>query len=313
MALTRPIWRKQALNNRGLLRLFRRLLQSLPPDSANQVRTSLIRAQAGWHRLTFKAPPEPTDGWPLILQISVVKSGTHLLDQILTGFSHVSPFSPRALYLQAYDHQAGVPYDVGRVAHALSKYHPLEVVKCHISSDPVLVRSVDTRNFLTYFLYRDPRDVIVALAYRGFLEAPPEAKSRFYSLPMEERIRHLIVGVDFGRFCFSGINALYYRLLGWSDYPFVLSLRYEDLIHHRQDALQQIVDHFLHRIDTLPFSREQIIRALEANIDPKRSPTFRRGATGDWKTHFTTEHKKLFKEHTGDLLIQLGYEKDTNW
>jgi hypothetical protein len=48
-------------------------------------------------------------------------------------------------------------------------------------------------------------------------------------------------------------------------------------------------------------------------IQPKKSHTFRSGKTGGWKNHFTDAHKKLFKDVAGDLLVQLGYEKDNDW
>jgi sulfotransferase 6B1 len=72
------------------------------------------------------------------------------------------------------------------------------------------------------------------------------------------------------------------------------------------------MDHLLNRV-TLPASRELILNSLEASINPTKSPTFRSGKTGEWKKHFTDEHKKIFKEVAGDLLIKLGYEKDNNW
>jgi hypothetical protein len=40
---------------------------------------------------------------------------------------------------------------------------------------------------------------------------------------------------------------------------------------------------------------------------------YRKGVSGDWKNHFTDTHKQLFKENWGELLFQLGYERDTNW
>ena len=39
----------------------------------------------------------------------------------------------------------------------------------------------------------------------------------------------------------------------------------------------------------------------------------RKGVSGDWRNKFTPEHKARFKEIAGDLLIELGYEKDKNW
>jgi sulfotransferase 6B1 len=41
--------------------------------------------------------------------------------------------------------------------------------------------------------------------------------------------------------------------------------------------------------------------------------TFRSGKIGEWKKHFTNEHKKEFKKQLGKYLIEFGYEKDDNW
>lgn len=41
--------------------------------------------------------------------------------------------------------------------------------------------------------------------------------------------------------------------------------------------------------------------------------TFRDGQIGSWKKHFKQVHKICFKEIAGQLLIDLGYEKDLNW
>lgn len=41
--------------------------------------------------------------------------------------------------------------------------------------------------------------------------------------------------------------------------------------------------------------------------------TFRKGKIGSWKTEFTQQHKKEFKQFAGKLLIDLGYEKSLNW
>ena len=48
-------------------------------------------------------------------------------------------------------------------------------------------------------------------------------------------------------------------------------------------------------------------------IQPGKSRTFRSGKTGGWKEHFPREHRLLFKDVAGDLLVRLGYEKDNDW
>jgi len=40
---------------------------------------------------------------------------------------------------------------------------------------------------------------------------------------------------------------------------------------------------------------------------------YRKGQQGDWMNHFNSKHKEVFKEKYGQLLIDLGYEKDLNW
>jgi hypothetical protein len=49
------------------------------------------------------------------------------------------------------------------------------------------------------------------------------------------------------------------------------------------------------------------------HIAPARSHTFRSGEKSGWRKAFTPEHRRLFREVAGDLLIELGYEKDHSW
>ena len=72
------------------------------------------------------------------------------------------------------------------------------------------------------------------------------------------------------------------------------------------------MDHLLVRVP-LAAPREQVFEALESSINPGKSPTFRSGKTGEWKKYFKTEHKKIFNDVAGDLLIRLGYEKNRDW
>jgi hypothetical protein len=40
---------------------------------------------------------------------------------------------------------------------------------------------------------------------------------------------------------------------------------------------------------------------------------YRKGIAGDWKNHFSAEETRVFKTLAGEMLIQLGYEKDMDW
>jgi hypothetical protein len=63
----------------------------------------------------------------------------------------------------------------------------------------------------------------------------------------------------------------------------------------------------------IPIPRDRALSILLKAIQPKKSHTFRSGKTGGWKEHFTEEHKRLFKDVTGDLLVRLGYEESDDW
>ena len=40
---------------------------------------------------------------------------------------------------------------------------------------------------------------------------------------------------------------------------------------------------------------------------------YRKGVSGDWKNHLTSEHIKLFKDRYNDLVLKTGYESDPDW
>lgn len=40
---------------------------------------------------------------------------------------------------------------------------------------------------------------------------------------------------------------------------------------------------------------------------------YRKGISGDWKNYFSEDHKVIFKENWGELLLYLGYESNNDW
>ncbi len=111
---------------------------------------------------------------------------------------------------------------------------------------------------------------------------------------------------------FPNIADRFAPYLGWLDHPEVMQIHFENLVNDRATTLNQITDHFLAHVP-LTIPRKTILDSLELSINPSKSPTFRSGKTGEWKKHFMSEHKKIFKDVAGDLLMKLGYEKDNNW
>jgi hypothetical protein len=85
------------------------------------------------------------------------------------------------------------------------------------------------------------------------------------------------------------------------------------MIAEQRAALVKMLDFARDRGFRMRLSMDQAVDLLSMAIDPQRSFTFRSGKIGDWRSHFSAEHIRLFKEVAGDLLIRLGYERDLNW
>jgi len=252
---------------------------------------------------------------PILLGISFPKSGTHLLDQILLGFNRVAPFSRRLHSFYAeYEGESGRKRSVEQALAWLDSLRPGDVASAHLFARDEVVERLCTRAFIPYFIFRDPRDVVVShVFYVTEMEARHVHHSYYQSLPdFDSRLKVSILGRPDADVEFPDIAARFAPYLGWLDQPSVMKIHFEDLINDRAGMLNRIIDHFLDRVP-LQTPRKLILESLELSINPKRSPTFRSGKTGEWKKYFTEEHKKIFKNVGGDLLVRLGYEKNNDW
>jgi lipopolysaccharide transport system ATP-binding protein len=94
--------------------------------------------------------------------------------------------------------------------------------------------------------------------------------------------------------------------------------RYEDLLADQQGVFGQIFAHCgidlpeerLHSIvSRFSFHRQTWWRFRKECVKSH----LRKGVAGDWKNHFNTDLKNLFKTLYGDALICAGYEKNLEW
>jgi hypothetical protein len=101
--------------------------------------------------------------------------------------------------------------------------------------------------------------------------------------------------------------------------PFIMEVKYEDLILNPRQLLQRLFRHYgfneqeivsiLKIFDAYSFQRRTRRQLGEEN--PRSH--MRKGIPGDWKCHFTKQHRDIFKDLYGDALIRLGYENDKEW
>ena len=257
----------------------------------------------------------PVSDWPILLGISFPKSGTHLLDQILLGFAQVAPFAKRLHSFYAeYEGETGVKRDPQQALDWLDSLRSRDVASAHLFARPDAVARVTSPRFVPYFIFRDPRDVVVShVFYVTEMEARHVHHDYYNSLPdFDARLKVSILGRPDAGVEFPNIADRFAPYLGWLDHPEVLTVHFEDLIHSRTATLIRIADHLLFRVP-LPIAPQRLREFLELSINPSKSPTFRSGKTGEWKKHFTEEHKRIFKSVAGDLLIRLGYESNNDW
>jgi hypothetical protein len=261
-----------------------------------------------WKRLSFNdAPP--------IFGNSKPKSGSHLLLQILSGFTQIMPYR----YVDA---------DPIRTIRAKSGKRNADEILVDLKSVPAGVigwgyvdATPENASFLTgsgranFFIYRDPRDMLISQVFFATDMHEEHGMHAYYnSLPdFGARLNVAITGIDRDNLRMVSVRQRYEGVFAWLQQKNVMCIRFEDLINNRDATLLAMLDEVEKTGYKIPTPREQALSILVDAIQPKKSHTFRSGKTGGWTQHFTEEHKKLFKEVAGDLLVKLGYEKDNDW
>jgi hypothetical protein len=296
---------KRGLRREGGMWLNTCMLKSL-------LRRTVYHTEKVLKRLRFASMPADL---PVLLGISFPKSGTHLLDQILLGFSKVAPYAKRLHSFYAeYEGESGKKRDPRQALDWLDSLRPRDVASAHLFARPDAAARVCSSKFVPYFIFRDPRDVVVShVFYVTEMESRHVHHAYYQSLPdFDARLKVSILGQPDAEVEFPNIAKRFAPYLGWLDRPEVLKIHFEDLIHARAATLTKIMDHLLSRVP-LRTPPELVLASLESSVNPAKSPTFRSGKTGEWRKYFTGEHRKIFKDTAGDLLIRLGYEKSNDW
>ena len=282
--------------------------------AANPIRRLLrrpaktLQAAARWKRLSF-------DDAPAVFGNSKPKSGSHLLLQILNGLTHVIPYR----YVEAEP--------VRTITKAGRKRTQVEILKDlasiprgvigwgYVDVTPQNLRFLCRPGRVNYFVYRDPRDMLVSqVFYATEMQADHAMREYYASLPdFGARLKVAITGLDQDGIYMAGVRQRYETVFQWLEQPEVLCLRFEDLIHRRDETLNAMLDEVEKTGYRIPTPRGEALSKLVEAIRPEKSHTFRSGKTEGWREHFTEAHKHLFKDVAGDLLVRLGYEQDNEW
>ncbi len=276
------------------------------------VRRSLrrIRQAARYRRLSLA-------GIPVLFANSFPKSGTHLLTQVLDGFTHLGPAVISGLpAIATYEGDTGRELPASEILHDLRRLLPGDIAYGHLHALPQILEYFQGNQFAAYFIFRDPRDVVVSHAHYVTEMETEHILHRYYQEELhtfDERLAASILGRSDLGFSFPDIASRFAPYLGWLTQPDTLVLRYEDFILSQETTLGCVLDHAVRNGFPLNQARSAAILTLQASIDPPRSPTFRSGKVGGWRAEFSEANKLLFKQVAGDLLLRLGYEQDSAW
>jgi len=261
-----------------------------------------------WRRFSFhEAPPIFGNAKP--------KSGSHLLLQILNGFTQIMPYR----YVDA-DPIRTISRD-GRRRTADEILDDLQRVPQGVIGWGYVDATPENASFLTeagrvnYFIYRDPRDVLVSQVFFATDMHKEHGMHEYYnSLPgFDERLIVAITGIDQPDLKMGSVKKRYADVFHWLEQENTMCIRFEDIINNRDATLNAMLDEVEKTGYQIPTPREKALAILIDAIQPKKSHTFRSGKTGGWRNHFTDEHKRLFKEVADDLLVRLGYEENNDW
>jgi hypothetical protein len=254
---------------------------------------------------------------PVLFGNAFPKSGTHLLTQVLAGFSQLGPVVNSGLpAVTMYVAVSGEERPLGTILREIGRYRPGDIGYGHLHAVPEIVGVLCRDGMAPYFILRDPRDVVVSHVFYVTERESNHILHEYYCDELnnfDERLTASIEGRPDWEFSFPDIGARFKPYMPWLERPEVLLIHFEDFITKKEETIGAILDHAMARGFRYRGAREDAIASLAASIDPQRSPTFRSGKIGGWREHFTPAHKDLFKQYAGDLLVKLGYESGLDW
>jgi sulfotransferase 6B1 len=274
--------------------------------------------------------PSKTCTAPILVN-SLPKGGTHLVSRALQMLLD-RPEGGAAMDRLAVGHYESLsgcgrkvligiampqPISLGALEMGLREVRPGHYVNAHLPYQPEVADLVDRLGMKCVVILRDPRDVVVSQSFYAIRRTDHPLNARYREMTADERLMTSIIGlpsVPPGGGPMISIGPRMRSILPWREHPRTYTTWFEKLIGRQgggsADAQKQEMQNLARHLD-LEIS-EQEIEHMAAQLFGNTA-TFRKGEVGDWRNHFSEAHKKAFKEIAGDVLIDLGYERDFDW
>jgi len=233
------------------------------------------------------------------------KSGTTWLENMLASYPGFTPIMPYQVTKHEMNNKSSIEYEFPE-----GIFNPLQnglfVMKMHSYGSKHNVNILKNNNINYCIVYRDLRDAAVSHCF--YVRSTPWH-------PECQEYKNFDIKQCLKIFCSKRLDEWVGWIRSWRENrnkEYSIEITYEELIRNTFITFKKVAQHF-----DLNASNEIIQGIIKKNsfaiLKKKDANFFRKGVSGDWKNHFDYEIKEVFKEKAGDLLIELGYEKDLDW
>ena len=281
-----------------------------PASLRGPVTRTVSRLKYERYRLIPVRRPSGVDN---VFHCCVQKTASQWIRKIFSSvelyrYSGLRPFHYQTLLLDGYDRRR-------LCERAFSDPFPRRTVVTPLYVDFASYRSIPKpMEYRTFFVLRDPRDVVVSSYYSAKYSHPvmgnvDSVRETLRTCSEEDGLLRTIDSLrGFGLF-----DAVASWVREAASDPSVILVRFEDLIGPQSAGTFATC---LTHLDIL-VPTETLQRVLERHSfrrlsgrNPgveKASSHYRRGVAGDWRRHFTARVAEHFESAAGDLVSRAGY------
>lgn len=235
---------------------------------------------------------------PLFL-ISIPKSGTHLLFELVKAFGYreggICPSNPQGGYWYYTEYSN---------SHTSAK---------HFFNDTVYESDFGNRDhpFVTspaLFIYRNPLDIVSSEANYYHKSGKTSFSGYLSALDYDNRLSRLISD----KWLLGTIRDRISEFVAWNYFNNVVSLSFEELIGGKGDGDDTIQKQLIWSLQ-LKLQVPGNPKKFANEIFNKDSDTFFKGQIGSYKELFKSHHYKVFNSLNQDFMEELGYSLESKF